>query len=104
MLVICSKGKTMHPANNAVETYLAFSVDPPGSTSEAGSVSEKGRSAILWMIDLALRPLLTDSLLQLQLIVCTYLYGVCQPKRIVLSIHISYYEVLTPHAYLVTWR
>jgi hypothetical protein len=103
-LVICKMGKTTHPANNAVDTYLAFSVGPPDSTSGAGSVNKKGRSAILRRMDLALRPLLSDSLDQLQLAAWTYQYGFGQPKKIVLSTHISYYEVLTSQAYLVTWR
>ncbi|MFX1331348.1 MAG: hypothetical protein ACFE9W_07315 [Promethearchaeota archaeon] len=74
-LVICNRGKTQQPANNAVDTYLAFSVGPPGSTSGAGSVSKKGRSAILRRMDFASMPLPTNSLNQLQLIVWTYLYS-----------------------------
>jgi hypothetical protein len=74
-LVICNKGKTQQPANDAVDTYLAFRVGPPGSTSGAGSVSKKGRSAILRRMDFASMPLLTSNLDQLQLRVCTYLYS-----------------------------
>ena len=69
MLVICNRGKTQQPANKAVDTYLAFSVGPPGATSGAGSVRRKGRSAILCRIALLLMPLLTDSFSQPQLIV-----------------------------------
>jgi hypothetical protein len=72
-LVICSIGKTQQPANNAVDTYLAFSVGPPGSISGDGSVSKKGRSTTFLRKDFALRPLLTDSLDQLLLIVWNYL-------------------------------
>jgi hypothetical protein len=97
-LVICNRGKTQQPANKAMDTYLAFSVGPPDSTSGAGSVSKKGRSAILPRMDFASMPLLSDSYDQLQLIVWTYLCGLYQPKKIVLSIHISYYVVLTQHA------
>ncbi len=94
----------MHPANSAVDTYLAFNVGPPGSISDAGSVNKKGSSAILRSTNLAVRRLLSDSLDQLQPAGWTYQNGSCQPKRIVLSTHISYYEVLTSQAYLVTWR
>ena len=100
-LVICNMGKTQQPANKARDTYLAFNVGPPGSTSGAGSVSKKGRSANLRRMDFSSVPLLTDSFAQLQVLVRVYLYGSYQPNRIVLSIHISYYVVLIPHGQLL---
>ncbi len=79
-LVICNIGKTTHPANNAVDTYLAFSVGPPDSTSGAGSVNKKGRSAILRRIDLTLKPLLSDSLDQIQLAGWTYIMALASRR------------------------